>query len=125
MYFDDVDVWEMVMHVVSESCFAIVLLFAHHFSVFGLFHEHDLGFATGDHHEHFGGKIATGEGILSVEGERVEVGHEGVEHNKGDGRLVELIGEFSCGFKCRWDEHHTVGLCSEAGLRLLIEGGGF
>ena len=59
VYVSDLYLWKMVLHVGSESHFAVLLLLAHHFSVFGLLQNHDLFLATGNHHEHFCCEITT------------------------------------------------------------------
>ena len=50
----DFHLWEVVVHVVAETYLSVVLLLADHLSVLGLSHQHDLLFATGNHHQHLG-----------------------------------------------------------------------
>ena len=67
--------WEMVVHIMAETYFAVHLLLARHLSVLHLFQEHYLLLVACDEHEHLGCEIAAAERVLTEERERLEVGH--------------------------------------------------
>ena len=73
---------EMVFHVMTETHFAIILLFARHFPIFGLLHQHDTFFLSGHKHQHLCGKVTTAERILTEEREGIQIGHVRVKQDE-------------------------------------------
>ena len=86
---------EVVVHVMAESYLSVVLLLADHFSVLGLPHEHDFIFLGGNHHQHLGCEETGTERILTVERERTQIGHVGVEQDEGDALVVKRLGKLA------------------------------
>ena len=54
-------IWEMIMHIMTESHLTVVLLFADYMTVLGLSHQHHLFLIACKHHQHLGCKIARAE----------------------------------------------------------------
>jgi hypothetical protein len=111
----------MVVHVMAEAHLTVVLLFADHTSFVGELKEKDLLLLVGDEHEHAGGEIATGKGILSKESQWLEVGHIGVEHDKGDVVRVQLIGILLCDLQVGGYDHHTIGIGRQTSVGRFAE----
>ena len=54
-------IWEMIMHIMTESHLTVILLFADYMTVLGLSHQHHLFLIGRQHHQHLGCKIARAE----------------------------------------------------------------
>ena len=107
--FGDGYIGEMVDHVVAESRLAVHLLLRTHLSVLQELHKHDLLLFRGDEHHHACGIVATLKGVLTVEGEGLQVGHVSVKQDKGDMKLVQLVGELARGVERRRNDDDTIG----------------
>ena len=96
------------MHVMSEPCFSVLLLFAGNESIFHLFHHHDLLFVLGQQHEHACCEITAAEGVLSIERQWAQVGHITIEHHKWNAGGMQLVSKLSCHVKFGWNNNHTI-----------------
>ena len=91
----DLDVRIVVHHVVTESRLTVSLLFRTHESVARLLHQGHLFLFIGNEHQHLRCEVAAGEGVLSEEGQWLQVWHIRVEKHVGDLLLRQLLRE-SC-----------------------------
>ena len=98
----------------AEADLTVVLLFTDHLAVLCYLQEHDLLLVMGQQHEHTGCEKTGGEGVLTVEGQRPQVGHVRIEKNKRNGRLMQMVGHLLRDVKRSGDDDHAVGLVVEA-----------
>ena len=76
--FYDIDVGEMLLHVMPETNFTVVLLLTCHLPVLCQFHQHDVLLFMSNQHQHFCCKIAAAERVLSIKRKRMQIRQIGV-----------------------------------------------
>ena len=82
MKLKNLDVGEMVVHIMAEAYLTIDLLLTGDMTVLHELHDHYLLFARGNEHEHSGSKIAAAERVLTEERKWLQIGHIRVEHDE-------------------------------------------
>ena len=80
----NLDIGEVVVHVVAETRLTVLLLFGCYVAVVHLFHQHDLLLVRRKQHHHACCIVAAGKGVLTEECQWAQVGHVGVEQHKGN-----------------------------------------
>ena len=63
----NLDLGEVIHHIVSEARLTVCLLLGAHASVACLFHQGDLLFLVGNEHQHLRSEVSAGERVLSEE----------------------------------------------------------
>ena len=115
----NLNLWEVIPHVMPEASLTVRLLLGADVSVLELLHHHDFLLLRRDEHHHAGGEVATLEGVLTEERQRLQVGQVGVEQNEGHAALGQLIGKVTCHLQlCRHNNDAINLLCQTIGSGL-------
>ena len=118
----NLDVGEVVAHIVTETGLAVLLLLRGHIPVAHLLHNHDFLLFRCNEHQHPGSKVATLERILSEERQRTQIGHIRIEQDKGYLLGMQLVGEVACQLKGRRNDDDTCRLTFQTIGSCLFKG---
>ena len=111
----NLDLGEVIAHVVAEARLTVGLLLRAHMAVLKLFHHHDFLLFRCDEHHHAGSEIAALKRVLTEECQRLEVGQVGVEQDEGDVSIGQLVGELAGDLQLGGHHDDTVGVLTKAG----------
>ena len=106
----------VLFHVTPESHLPVLLLAARHLPVLRLPHEHDGLFLSRHEHEHPRRKPSALNGVLSVERQRLQGRHIGIEQDERDVAFVQFVGEGTRQLQRRRDKNHAVRILLQAFL---------